>query len=480
MKLKGSKIAIFFIFLFSACTHRFTHYEEITNLLSSENYMLAVQKVEEQKEKAYSKNERLLYYLDLGILLHLAGEFEKSNDCFEKAENIVDELFTKSISKEAVSLLTSDYARPYDGEVFERVLINVIRALNYLFLNQPDEALVEARKVDHKLSVYKNAYGGKLTYSEDAFVRYLMGMIYENSGELNDAFISYRNALYSYKAYEANYNTPTPPELYGDVVRVAKRLRFDDEIEELKKDFSGVKLKERKIPKGYGEVVLIHMNGLAPKKTEYTIQVAYGNGLVYVRASEVSTDEQANVNKALNIAGSIAADTNISIAFPKFEKRPFRIKSSSVEIEGRSESAETHLVENVEEIAIKDLEDKIGRIYARTVARAIIKYTLAYAGGAGAGKVAEEFGGKMAGKITGFLAKKAFAAAASATEEADKRSWQILPAQFRIGRVILPEGSYTVYLILKDQYGNPVGRKTIRDVNVKDGKKTFLRVSTVW
>jgi len=466
------------IFVFSGCKHRFTHYEEITNLISSENYLIAAQKVEEQKEKAYSKNERLLYYLDLGILYHLAGEYEKSNEYFEKAENTVDELFTKSISKEAASLLTSDYARPYDGEVFERILINVIRALNYLFLNQMDEALVEARKVDHKLSVYKNAYGGKLTYSEDAFVRYLMGMIYENSGELNDAFISYRNALYSYKSYAANYNTPAPPELYGDVVRVAKAMRFDDEIEELKKDFG--QLKERKIKKGHGEIVLIHMNGLAPKKTEYTIQVAYGNGLVYVRSSEISTDEQADVNKALNIAGSIAADTNISIAFPKFEKRPFRIKSSSIEIEGRNESTETHLVENVEEIAIKDMEDKIGRIYARTVARAIIKYTLAYAGGAGAGKVAEHFGGETVGKITGFLAKKAFAAAASATEEADKRSWQILPAQFRIGRVILPEGSYTIHLILKDQYGNPVGRKTIRDVNVKDGKKTFLRVSTVW
>jgi len=480
MKVSEARIIVFIliVFLFSSCARRFTHYEEITSLISSENYILAAQKVEEQKEKAYSKNERLLYYLDLGLLYHLAGEFEKSNECFEKAENIVDELFTKSISKEAASLLTSDYAKPYEGEVFERVLINVIRALNYLFLNQPDEAMVEARKVDHKLGVYKNAYGGKLTYSEDAFVRYLMGMIYENSGELNDAFISYRNALYSYRFYEANYNTPTPPELYGDVVRVAKALGFYDEIEELKKDFG--KPKERKIPQGHGEIVLIHMNGLAPKKTEYTIQIAYGNGLVFVRASEVSTDEQADVNKALNIAGSIAADANISVAFPKFEKRPFRIKGSSIQVEGRNESADTHLVENVEEIAIKDLEDKIGRIYARTVARAIVKYTLAYAGGGGAGKVAEKFGGKVAGKVTGFLAKKAFAAAASATEEADKRSWQILPAQFRIGRVILPEGSYTINLVLKDQYGNPVGIKTIKDVVVKNGKKTFLRVSTVW
>ncbi len=466
------------LLLLSACRHRFTHYEEITSLMASEDYLTSAQRVEENKEKAYSKNERLLYYLDLGMLYHLAGEYKKSNEYFEEAEKTVDELFTKSISKEAASLLTSDYARPYDGEVFERVLINVIRALNYLFLNQMDEALVEARKVDHKLGVYKNTYGGKLTYSEDAFVRCLMGIIYENSGELNDAFISYRNALYSYQYYMTHYNTPPPPELGGDVVRVAKILGFYEEIEELKKDFK--KLKEREIPEGYGEVVLIHMNGLAPRKTEYTIQMAYGNGLVYVRASEVSSDEQADVNKALNIAGSIAADTNISIAFPKFERRPFRIKGSSIEIEGRSESAETRLVENVEEIAIKDLEDKKGRIFARTVARAIIKYTLAYAGGAGAGKLAEHFGGETAGKIVGFLSKKAFAAAASATEEADKRSWQILPAEFRIGRVILPEGTYTLHLILKDQYGNPIGRKTFKDVKVQKGKKTFLRVSTVW
>lgn len=477
---KSKKIwgILFVLFAFVGCRHRFTHYEEITTFLASEDYIMAAQRVDAEREKAYSENEKLLYYLDLGILYHLAGEFEKSNEFFEKAENTVDELFTKSIRKEAVSLLTSDYARPYDGEVFERVLINVIRALNYLFLNQLDEALVEARKVDHKLRVYKDAYAGKLTYSEDAFVRYLMGMIYENSGELNDAFISYRNALYSYRKYEKNYNTPTPPELQGDVLRVAKALGFYDEIEEIKKDFG--ELKERKIPKGNGEMVLIHMNGLAPRKTEYTIQVAYGKGLVYVRASEVSSDEQADVNKAMNLAGSIAADTNITIAFPKIEKRPFRIKSSSIEVEGRNETVESHLVENVEAIATKDLDDKIGRIYARTVARAIVKYTLAYVGGAGTGKVAEHFGGETAGKIVGFLAKKAFASAASLTEEADKRSWQILPAQFRIGRVILPEGTYTFHLVLKDQYGNEVARKTIKDVSVQKGKKTFVRVSTVW
>lgn len=472
------KGGIFLLFLFAGCRHRFTHYEEITALLASENYLEAAQKVEESKEKVYSKNDRLLYYLDLGMLYHLAGEYEKSNEYFEKAEQTVDELFTKSISKEAASLLTSDYARPYEGEVFERVLINVIRALNYLFLGELDEALVEARKVDHKLGVYRDAYGGKLTYSEDAFVRYLMGMIYESAGELNDAFISYRNALYAYRHYASAYNTPIPPHLKGDVVRVAKALGFYDEIEELKKDFG--EMKEREIPRGYGEVVFIHMNGLAPRKVEEVIQVAYGQGLVFVRAQEVSTDEQADVNRAMNLAGSIAGDVNVNIAFPKFEKRNYTIKSSAIEIEGREKEVPTYLAEDIEAIAIKDMEDKRGRIYARTVARAIIKYTLAYAGGAGAGKVAEEMGGKLAGKITGFLAKKAFAAAASATEEADKRSWQILPAQFRIGKAIVKEGSHTFHFLLKDASGIVIGRKTFSNVEVKAGKKRFIRVSTVW
>jgi len=38
-------------------------------------------------------------------------------------------------------------------------------------------------------------YEGKNKYREDAFIRYVTGVLYESRGGINDAFIAYRKSL---------------------------------------------------------------------------------------------------------------------------------------------------------------------------------------------------------------------------------------------------------------------------------------------
>ena len=71
---------------------------------------------------------------------------------FEAAERRADELYTRSLSGEAAALLTSDLALPYRGTPCELQLIHYYRALNYLALDLPDDALVEARKANFSLA----------------------------------------------------------------------------------------------------------------------------------------------------------------------------------------------------------------------------------------------------------------------------------------------------------------------------------------
>ena len=61
-----------------------------------------------------------------------------------------------------------------------------------------------------------------------------MGMIYENQGQLNDAFISYRQALEAYDTYRTHYGTPVPQALVIDALRTAQKLRFYDGIQEIR------------------------------------------------------------------------------------------------------------------------------------------------------------------------------------------------------------------------------------------------------
>lgn len=458
------------LFLIAACAAGLAYYRDINSLISRELYPEALQKVEQAKNKEYKKKKAVLYYMDKGLLLHLSGQWEESNQLFEAAEREIDELYTKSISKEAASFLTSDNVKPYDGEDFERVLINLFRALNYMYLGEADEALVEARKVDHKLNLYNQRYGKKNVYSEDALVRYLMGMLYENQGEINDAFISYRKALETYHDYSANYKTTIPKKLVADCLRTADDLGFREEMEEIRSKFPKVSFKSYKKLGDKGELIFIHYNGIAPHKIDDIFEISFGKGWGMVKRTQVSSDDQARVQNATTIAKSIAADEHISVAFPKFVKGDYRIRRSEVSIEGAKGSIRTKLVENITAIAFKDLEDRINRVRVKAIARAAVKFAIAHA----AGKIAEKKGGKTAGKFF----KKLTTAVATATEKADKRSWRTLPAQIRMARITLKPGTYNLNLSFMGKDGNQIMEKTVENVTIEPRQKTFISYRT--
>ena len=119
-------------------------------------------------EKLDTSESDVLSLLERGLLLHYAGHYRLSNDAFERAEVLTEDLYTKSISREAAALLTSDLALEYVPKPFEQVLINYFRALNYMFLGEKEDALVECRKAGDKLALYSEE--DKRPYRRDAFI----------------------------------------------------------------------------------------------------------------------------------------------------------------------------------------------------------------------------------------------------------------------------------------------------------------------
>ena len=89
--------------------------------------------------------------------LHLAGEYMQSNAQLESAAQEVERLYTRTIRTETAAFLTNDNVLPYEGDPYEHVMINIIKALNYAAMGQPMEAVVEARQIDHRLNVLSDA-----------------------------------------------------------------------------------------------------------------------------------------------------------------------------------------------------------------------------------------------------------------------------------------------------------------------------------
>lgn len=211
-------------FLLSACTANINSPHTIRKMdkaLDKRDLGKVIDIVE--KPGLYKKKERLLYYLDAGILRHLNGEWQESNELLHRAEDEIERLHTKSILHGAASAVLGDSSLEYSGEDYEDIYINVFKALNFLAMGEIDNAFVEIRRVNDKLYFLEEKYArmakemneesdarisfkaGSGRFHSSALASYLSMILYENSGEFDDARIDWDNLGFAFRSQ---------PELY--------------------------------------------------------------------------------------------------------------------------------------------------------------------------------------------------------------------------------------------------------------------------
>ncbi len=394
----------------SGCAMSTAFYKTVDADLSANQFAKAAQVVEANRSK-YGNNSSVLYNLEVGLLLHYAGEYRLSTEHLSASEREMDDLYTKSISKIAGSFVMNDNEIPYQGEDFEKVYVNLFMALNYAELGRLEDAIVEARKVDLKLNEYSQQYGGKNSFKQDAFIRYIMGLLYEADGDVNDAFISYRQAYIGYKQYDTLYNTECPSFLKEDLVRTAGDMGFTDDLQRYENEF-GIGYSDSL--KSMGNLLLIVYSGKGPVKKQLKLRVS--------------------------IPDTSGVLHTFIVAVPEFQARQIGSRYYTVSISGGAEqvSAMTQLGENVNRIAEKDLKDRLGLIYLKAGGRALLKFLTAEKIKAEARK--KDNGNRLANLLSSSLVDAAY----SASEQADLRIWRTLPHDIQIAQFTLPGGDYSV------------------------------------
>lgn len=421
-------------------------------------------------EKPGGKTNKVLYRLERGLIFHYEGQYARSNQEFEKAETLIDELFARSVSREAAALLTNDAIRAYRGEEYERVMIHYYRALNYQYLGEPEEALVECRKANLKLEDYAQQAETRLTYRNDAFVQYVTGMLYQAAGEWNDAYVSYRNAEKGYASYQSAFGVPMPRPLAADLARTAARLGFDDDRQAA---VTAHALTPQELAAGGAEVMVFAETGFVARKHQYEISLPIleddDTGNVWVTSGYlVDRYHQGPLYRPARVKYWLR------LALPEYKPVPSRIRSVRVTTGGRRVNGV--LVEDLDAIALKVLAEKQDEILLRTGARALSKYLAAQ----GVEKLFErdedrkskddDLAWKGVGAFMGILANL-FGAA---TEAADTRGWLSLPARIHMARVSLPPGVHDLTLEFLDERGQTVEVHAFPGVTVTAGRPVFL------
>ena len=417
----------------------------VNAFLSHNKYAEAEAFIEKGKVSEYGKRNQILYYLDKGLVQHHAGKFKESDDNFDLAEQRMDALYTTSVSKAGAMLVINDATMDYAGEPFERALTNVFRALNYVFLGKPEEALVESRKVERFLTELGDKVGSKAAYKDDAFARYLDALLYADAGKKDDARISYQAAQTAYADYATAYGTPVP--------------HFEFPTDKKKR----------------GEVVFIHYNGIAPRKITKTFQIAWNQALPLMQKSGDAEADDARVKNALT-AGFMGSA--VTVAFPAYTQDPYTITSSEILVDNLP-VASTVLMEDVSSIAAKTLEARMGAIKTRAIVRATVKYILAETASKAAAKGCDQMpGGYFAVQACKMASRGIAHGVAAASEYADTRGWAALPAQIRMARVKLEPGSHDVSIHYKNSAGVMISSETFSGVLIAAHQRTYLSART--
>lgn len=163
--------------------------EELRRLLRTGRADAAAKLLEEDDDLPGDDLLRAQYE---GVVLHYAGRWEASNEALQRAARIVEDRYTKSLSKALLSAITSDRVLPYDPPLTERLFLHYYGALNYLRLDDPEEAAVEARLLSSVLRRAEEEGGPEPDLR--AALHMLCGFVFERAGEPADADVSYRLA----------------------------------------------------------------------------------------------------------------------------------------------------------------------------------------------------------------------------------------------------------------------------------------------
>lgn len=426
----------------------------------------------EQSEKEYGAKSRVLYGMDRGMMLQLAGQFQQSSAALEQAEEEVDRLYTRTVRSETAAFLTNDNALPYEGDAYEHVMINVVKALNYAAQGQWQEALVEARRIDHRLNVLGDKAKDGDGYRNDGFARYLSGILYESAGDLNNAFIAYRNA---YEAYETSRNwakTPPPALLRSDLLRTAEALGLSSELDEYRRQFPGTTWVPYAQQQQLAQVVLISYNGRAPRKEDRYLDLPISLDalqLVLLNRGLSQSPHQRN-----RVADSVLYGLNgrvVRVALPRLVPQKTQVTVEHMTLTdsaGQSTTVRSELAHNLTAVAEKALSDRLPAMTVKALARAATKFALAEGATRGAQQAAGKDAGPWVGLAVGLLTK----GLAVASEEADKRSWQTLPDEIHVARAWVPPGHYQLS-IRPPGYGVGGGTNG-RTFSLAAGQTTFV------
>lgn len=369
---------------------------------------------------AWREDDALLRVLTSATASFYATQWARSAALLDTAALISDDRITRSVSKQALGLVTSDLALAYQPRRTERLFIPYYAMMALAQAGAWEDAAVEARRLVALLQQYGDDRDDS-ERAEHAVLRYVAGAVFERAGERGEAQVAYRGA----RSLDSSIAMP-PSSRMGA---------------------------------GEGELLLVLERGFVAHRVTETIRIHIGDndrdslsagGDSRRRVTERLAGDVMRVGRAT--PGTLPVQERQAggagkMAFPKYKSHDWRdddddderlmhiafpvlrrsrgvgiglptLVSDSVSVSG------TRLSFVVDDASAADeRRDRTGML-VRAIARAATKFSIA--------KAVRNRKGEVAGTIADL--------GAAFLERADVRSWHLLPQDVTVYRVRLPAG----------------------------------------
>ncbi|MDC0965997.1 hypothetical protein OAS07_06415 [Candidatus Thioglobus sp.] len=354
-----------------------------------------------------SKKKDLFWSLQAASAHRNAGNYKKSNEWFDIAEESYkaynEDNFLNNIDSGVTSVLVNDSATDYTGEVYDGILINTYKAMNYLALNDHKNARIEFNRASDRQR-RAGIYFSKEIEAKKAELNAKPNVFNSiNSGNANQQFAQKYSNLYNFKAY-ADFQNPYTTYMAGLFAALSndksKALNLFKEVygstgnDIIKQDFN-----ELTSNNGFkNSVWVVFENGKGMSKSEFILKLP-----LFMVSREVSWT---------------------GVAFPELKHGSKAYNDIVVN------DVKTKKFVSMDNVIKSEFKKDLPNIKARAIASAVAKTAI---------QVALKKEDNLVGDI--------FAIYQAVSTRADTRIWSSLPKEFQLVKVDMPaNGILKVYI----------------------------------
>jgi uncharacterized protein len=193
------------LIFFNACSSGQARFKAMSPVIQRGEFGTLIDEIKKGRKDLYKDHDSFLYFFDLGVAFHYNLQPDSSIHYLNQAWNVWDDLFARSVTNEALAVMTNDNLRPYRPKNYEMVALHFFQMVNFAMQGNINGALVEGRRASPYLREQDRS-GSKAYLEMGALFHFVNGILYESAGESDNAAIS----LFQSMRYYKNANVAAP------------------------------------------------------------------------------------------------------------------------------------------------------------------------------------------------------------------------------------------------------------------------------